>query len=67
LDGAIDGIRAVEKNLMPGKIIVYPFAKGMKLTALTEIAKDYGVVARALNDGHWTAQAERALQEEFKK
>ena len=32
LDGAIDGIRAVEKNLMPGKIIVYPSAKGLKLT-----------------------------------
>ncbi len=27
LDGAVDGIRAVEKNPMPGKIIVYPFAK----------------------------------------
>lgn len=67
LDGAIDGIRAVEKNLMPGKIIVYPFAKGMKLTALTEIAEDHSGVARALDNGHWTAQAERALREEFKK
>ena len=32
LDGAIDGIRAVEKNLMPGKIIVYPSCRGLKLT-----------------------------------
>ena len=32
LDGAIDGIRAVEKNLMPGKILVYPSCRGLKLT-----------------------------------
>jgi hypothetical protein len=65
LDGAIDGIRAVEKNLMPGKIIVYPFARGMKLTALTEIGKDHSGVAKTLRDGHWTLEAERALQKEF--
>ena len=39
LDGAIDGIRAVEKNLMPGKIIVYPSCHGSKLTPLTELAR----------------------------
>ena len=33
LDGAIDGIRAVEKNLMPGKIIVYPSCRGIKVDA----------------------------------
>jgi threonine dehydrogenase-like Zn-dependent dehydrogenase len=65
LDGAIDGIRAVEKNLMPGKIIVYPFAKGMKLTALPEVGKDHPVVATALNDGHWTVESEAALKKEF--
>src|SRR5581483_9121269 len=48
LDGAVDGIRAVEKNLMPGKIIVYPFARGLKLTALTEVAKEHPGVAKAL-------------------
>ena len=37
LDGAIDGIRAVEKNLMPGKILVYPSCHGLKLTPLTEL------------------------------
>ena len=45
LDGAVDGIRAVEKNTMPGKIIVYPFAKGLKLTALTEAGKEHPGVA----------------------
>ena len=31
LEGAIDGIRAVEKNLMPGNIIVYPSCRGLGL------------------------------------
>jgi threonine dehydrogenase-like Zn-dependent dehydrogenase len=36
LDGAIDGIRAVEKNAVPGKILVYPSKKGLKLTPLAQ-------------------------------
>jgi L-sorbose 1-phosphate reductase len=45
LDGAIDGIHAVEKNTMPGKIIVYPSVKGLKLTPVPR----------------WTAEAEKEL------
>jgi threonine dehydrogenase-like Zn-dependent dehydrogenase len=65
LDGAVDGIRAVEKNLMPGKIIVYPFAKGLKLTALTEVGREHSGVANALDDGYWNKNAEAALKKEF--
>jgi len=65
LDGAVDGIRAVEKNTMPGKIIVYPFAKGLKLTALTETGKEHPGVANSLNDGQWNKNAEEALKKEF--
>ena len=65
LDGAVDGIRAVEKNTMPGKIIVYPFAKGLKLTALTEAGKDHPGVAKSLHDGQWNKNAEEALKKEF--
>ena len=65
LDGAVDGIRAVERNTMPGKIIVYPFAKGLKLTALTEAGKDHPGVAKSLNDGQWNKNAEEALKQEF--
>jgi len=56
LDGAIEGIRAVEKNLLPGKILVYPSCKGLKLTPLTEL-----VGKLPLDDGHWNKQAEEAL------
>jgi threonine dehydrogenase-like Zn-dependent dehydrogenase len=65
LDGAVDGIRAVEKNSMPGKIIVYPFAKGLKLTALTEVGQEHSGVASALDDGYWNKNAEAALKKEF--
>ena len=54
LDGAIDGIRAVEKNTMPGKIMVYPSLKGLKLTPLTELSP-------AVPLGQWTKSAEEAL------
>jgi len=47
LDGAIDGIRAVEKNLIPGKILVYPDKKGLKLTPL--------------GDKRWDKRAEEEL------
>ena len=65
LDGAVDGIRAVEKNTMPGKIVVYPFAKGLKLTALTEVGAEHSGVAKSLNDGYWNKNAEEALKKEF--
>jgi threonine dehydrogenase-like Zn-dependent dehydrogenase len=60
LDGAIDGIRAVEKNLMPGKIIVYPSCRGLKLTPLTELGGSL-----PLSDGHWNKQAEEALLQKY--
>jgi threonine dehydrogenase-like Zn-dependent dehydrogenase len=65
LDGAVDGIRAVEKNTMPGKILVYPFAKGLKLTALTEAGKEHPGVAKSLQDSQWNKNAEEALKKEF--
>ena len=62
LDGAIEGIRAVEKNLMPGKILVYPSCRGLKLTPLTELGGKL-----PLEDGHWNKQAEEALVRQFPK
>ena len=56
LDGAIDGIRAVEKNLVPGKILVYPCCHGMKLTLLAELQGKL-----PLDNGQWNKQAEDAL------
>ncbi|MFO1477314.1 MAG: alcohol dehydrogenase catalytic domain-containing protein [Verrucomicrobiota bacterium] len=60
LDGAVDGIRAVEKNLMPGKILVYPSCRGLPLTPLTELAGKL-----PLDDGRWTRKSEEALLKLF--
>ena len=56
LDGAIDGIRAVEKNLVPGKILVYPSCHGLKLTPLPELSGKLPLAA-----GVWNRAAEDAL------
>jgi threonine dehydrogenase-like Zn-dependent dehydrogenase len=61
LDGAVDGIRAVENQSMPGKIIVYPSCKGLGLTPLTELHARHPEVAEKLNDGCWTQAAEETL------
>jgi threonine dehydrogenase-like Zn-dependent dehydrogenase len=58
LEGAIDGIRAVETNAMPGKILVYPSCTGLKLTPLSEL----GI---PLLDGRWNESAEKALLNRF--
>jgi hypothetical protein len=52
---------------MPGKIVVYPFAKGLKLTALTEIAARHPAVARSLASGRWNREAEDTLKMEYYK
>jgi len=59
--GAIEGIRAVENRLMAGKIIVYPELKGLPLVPLTTLAEKYPSVAKKLNSGIWTKEAELEL------
>jgi len=56
LDGAIDGIRAVEKNTVPGKILVYPSCRGLKMTPLPQLSGKL-----PLTDGHWNKKAEDSL------
>ena len=66
LEGAVDGIRAVEKQLIPGKILVYPSCRGLGLTPLTELAGKHPEVAALLTDGAWNVQAERKLIELYR-
>lgn len=65
LDGTIEGIRAVERNLIPGKIIVYPFARGLGLTPLTGLTAGLEPVRQKLNNGVWTREAEQSLKTLF--
>ncbi|TAN38034.1 MAG: alcohol dehydrogenase [Verrucomicrobia bacterium] len=61
LEGAIEGIRAVEKQQIPGKILVYPACKGLGLTPLPSLGKTQPQVFQALENGLWTKRAEQAL------
>lgn len=59
--GAIDGIRAVEKRTLSGKIIVYPSLEKLPLLTLPEVCRQYPAVADKLDHGIWTKEAEQEL------
>jgi len=61
LDGAIEAIRAIENRLIPGKIIVYPACKGLKLTPLENLHRQIPQVAECLTQGLWNRRAEKTL------
>jgi threonine dehydrogenase-like Zn-dependent dehydrogenase len=65
LDGALDGIRAVENRTIAGKIVVYPACKGLGLVSLEELSAKLPQVAARLKDGLWTTEAEKALVETY--
>ena len=67
LDGAVDGIRAVEKALIPGKILVYPMCKGLGLITLDTLGEKLPEVAGCLENGVWTKKAEEKLLENFSR
>jgi L-sorbose 1-phosphate reductase len=66
LDGACDGIHAIENRSIAGKIIVYPVCKGLALTPIAKLADKMPEVAACLNNGIWTAQAEQKLLERYR-
>ena len=61
LGEAVEGIRAVEKQLIPGKIVVYPFLEDLSLVTLDKLHDNTPEVAQALSDGLWNAKAEKLL------
>ncbi len=67
LEGATDGIRAVENRSIAGKIMVYPSCHGLELTRLEELNEKMTEVAESLHDGLWTKQAEQKLLKKYQK
>lgn len=63
INHAAEGIRAVENQLLPGKIIVYPECKDLPLTPLEELGEHYPEVAEKLENGIWNRQAEDQLSD----
>jgi threonine dehydrogenase-like Zn-dependent dehydrogenase len=65
LDGAAEGIKAVENRTIAGKVIVYPCCKGLGLIRLEELVGRFPEVASCLNQGRWCKGAEDALLKVF--
>lgn len=61
MEGAIEGIAAVENRTMAGKIIVYPMLHDTGLIPLSELHKHFPTVAAKLEDGQWNKAAEDEL------
>jgi len=59
--GAVEGIRAVEKGRIPGKILVYPACAELGLVPLEKLGETLPEVAACLENGLWNRRAERAL------
>jgi threonine dehydrogenase-like Zn-dependent dehydrogenase len=61
LEGATEGIRAVENRSIAGKIVVYPACRDLGLVTLEELSEKMPQVADRLCNGLWTKDAEEKL------
>jgi threonine dehydrogenase-like Zn-dependent dehydrogenase len=59
--GAIDGIASIENRTLAGKIIVYPMLHDVGLIPLAQLDQHFPTVAKKLNRGMWTREAEDEL------
>ena len=67
LDGAAEGIKALENRSIVGKIIVYTACKGLGLTELANLKDKMPELAECLSDGMWNKKAEKALLKRYEK
>ena len=65
LEGATEGIRAVENRSIAGKIVVYPVCRDLGLVTLEELNEKMPEVAGCLSNGLWTKEAELKLLEMY--
>ncbi|HTV12429.1 MAG TPA: alcohol dehydrogenase catalytic domain-containing protein [Acidimicrobiales bacterium] len=59
--GAIEGLGALEKQTMAGKVVIYPSLHNLGLTRLVELREEFPTVWAKLDNGQWTAAAEKEL------
>lgn len=63
MNAAAKGLKALMDNMYPGKVVIFPFANGIGLKSIREIARDLPEVAPLLLDGqYWTREAEAAFR-----
>ena len=61
LNCAAQGIRAVEKHLIPGKIVVYPQCRELELLTLDQLNHKLPKMEKQLDSGQWNTRAENEL------
>jgi L-sorbose 1-phosphate reductase len=62
MGSAAKGLKALMDNSYTGKVVIFPFAHGMGLKSIREIAKELPELAPLLLDGqYWTRAAEAAF------
>ena len=62
MGSASKGLKALMDNSYTGKVVIFPFAHGMGLKSIKEIAKELPEIAPLLLDGqYWTRAAEAAF------
>ena len=62
MSSASKGLKALMDNTYTGKVVIFPFAHGIGLKSLKELARDLPEVASNLLDGqYWTRKAEAAF------
>jgi threonine dehydrogenase-like Zn-dependent dehydrogenase len=61
MKGAIEGLKGVDSQRFHGKVVVYPQLTDMGLIELSDLPEVMPEVAKHLEDGFWTEEAEQAL------
>ncbi|HUI70851.1 MAG TPA: alcohol dehydrogenase catalytic domain-containing protein [Spirochaetia bacterium] len=62
MNSASRGLKALMDNTYTGKVVIFPFAHGIGLKSLKELARDLPDVGSSLLDGqYWTRAAEAAF------
>ena len=63
MGSAAKGLKALMDNTYTGKVVIFPFAHGIGLKSIKELAKDLPELASLLLDGqYWTREAEAVFR-----
>jgi len=61
IESVRDGYQCVKDQKFPGKVVIYPQVTGFPLTPVEELPERAPPVARAMKDGAWGREAEKAF------
>ncbi len=65
IEAGKEGVRALLEGDYAGKVVIFPQLQGLELTGLDELAATHPEIGDALDNGVWTAEAERLLFEAY--